>query len=67
MKSKVLFESKYYVACLLKIGLIIQNKRTWDGKLMGKDHPQFKDWINSFNDLLDKNEGNRLCHYFCCD
>lgn len=65
MKSKVIFESKYYVACLIKAGLIIQSKWAWDGKLMNKSHPQFEDWINAFKDLLDENEGNNLCRYFC--
>lgn len=64
MKSKILFENKHYVACLTKAGFSVQSKKTWQGKLIKKDHIQFEDYVNSFENLLDENEGQNICHYF---
>lgn len=64
MKSKVLFENSYYVACLTKTGFSVQSKKTWRGKLIKKDHIQFQDWIDAFENLLDDDEGHCLCHHF---
>ncbi len=64
MKSKILFENSYYVACLTEAGFSVQSKKTWQGKLIKKDHIQFQDWVSGFENLLDDDEGHNLCHHF---
>ena len=63
-KSRVLFESNRYVASVTRAGFIVQDKRKGTGKRLSLDHSQFKDWSETFNDLLDNDEGDTLCKGF---
>jgi len=59
--SRVLHESKHYTACLTRAGLIVQTKRQGTGVLLPKTHAQYPGYVDCFDDLMDKDEGDDLC------
>ena len=67
-ESKVIFQHKdnfrEFVVSITKAGLIVQNLKSGVGRCMRQNHPQFKSWIDSFNDLMDRDEGLVLCRAF---
>ena len=62
MLSKVLFESHGYSVCLTRGGLTVQFRDR--GKVMPPTHPQFQEWLDAFNNPMDKDESLALCREF---
>jgi hypothetical protein len=51
-----------YIACLhSRAGLIVQSSRTKKGVQMRPDHPQFEDYVNAFEGVIDTHEADSLC------
>lgn len=55
MSGKVLFNNKQYTVCLFDKMLVVTSERR-NGKLIRKDHPQFNDWVECFNNAMDNIE-----------
>lgn len=59
--SRMLFNSARYVACVTRAGLIVQSHRLGTGRLMPSNHPQYKDYVESLESVIDDAEGDALC------
>lgn len=44
-----------------KAGLIVQSTRKEGGAVMKPDHPQFTDYVESFENAIDTHEADSLC------
>lgn len=55
MSGKVLYQGSKYTVCLFSKMLVVTNS-TGNGKLIRKDHPQFKNWVECFNNVIDELE-----------
>lgn len=55
MSGKVLYQGNKYSVCLFDKMLVVTNS-TGKGKLMRKDHSQFKNWVECFNNVMDELE-----------
>lgn len=65
MKSRVIFENSFYVVCLTRAGLSVQNKRKGDtGKLLKSDAKDFGEWVKAFDTAIDARESHTLARAF---
>lgn len=62
--SRILFQSPAYVVCLTLAGLTVQRHSTGTGVNMAPTHPQYNQWVQAWDDLVDTTEGVALCRYF---
>lgn len=63
MSGKVIYQGSKYSVCLFDKMLVVTNS-TGKGKLMRKDHSQFKNWVECFNNVLDEVEMKDLIKGF---
>jgi hypothetical protein len=62
--SRVLFENRDYVICLIKQGLTVQNKSRGKGKCLASTSPQFEEWLAAFETTIDEVESLALAREF---
>jgi hypothetical protein len=59
--------SRHYIACLHpKAGLILQSVRTNKGVVMRPDHPQFNEYVEAFEMIIDEHDADALCRALIC-
>lgn len=63
MSGKVLYQGSKYTVCLFDNMLVVTNS-TGKGKVIRKDHPQFNDWLECFNNVMDEIEMKDLIKGF---
>ena len=64
MESQVILENGYYVACVTKAGLSVQNKRTGKGLMLPPTAKDYQHWVNTFMHPDNKSDFNYLAKSF---
>ncbi len=60
-KSRVIHNSRRYVASVLKVGLVVQSNLYGTGKLLPANHPQYADYVEAIETAIDAKEADALC------
>ena len=59
--SRTIYNSGRYVVCLTRAGLTVQSHRTGTGVNLPPSHPQFQNYVDAFDTVIDSAESNALC------
>ena len=64
MKSRVLFENRFYSVCLTRAGLSVQKRVSGRGVLIPSGHKSLAHWQEAFETALDAKEAHELAKGF---
>lgn len=53
-KSRVIEDCGPYEVCVIKLGLTV--RKNGQGILLPKEHPQYEDWVELFDESVDAEE-----------
>jgi hypothetical protein len=59
--SRVIHNSRRYVASVMRQGLIVQSNLYGNGKLLPVSHQQYADYVSAIETALDAKEADHLC------